>query len=198
MADGREVHVWTQHAEEQWEMNKPHKVSDDALLRLWLLEVDPKNVLDLGCGSGLWRYLFEDFDYTGADQNEQMIHYAKKRYPEHADSFKVISWDNPEFAAGSFDMVFTSAVIQHNKHAEKDKVMEGIVRLLAKGGHYMCTETTFTPENYHHAFPNRPPFHDGLSDGYSFTKAGWVNYMKKFGLELEKFCSPGEYLFIKE
>ncbi len=197
MADGRDEKVWTVHAEQHKDYTKPHHVADDALLRIWLEDTKAKKVLDLGCGSGLWMNLFKGCEYTGADQNAAMIGVAKARYPNESDKFVQVNWSDSGFKDGEFDLVFTSAVIQHNTHPDKDKVVQSIVRMLKPGGHYMMTECTFRPDNYHHAFPGKPGFHDNLDDGYSFTKNGWIKYMKKFGLELVKSNDQSEYLWRK-
>lgn len=193
MADGREEATWTYHAKEH-ETIKSYDFGDESLLRTWVLELKPKVVVDLGCGSGLWKNLFEGSKYIGIDQNKAMIDVAKTRWPN--EDFRVVEWDNPSIPDKSVDMVFTSAVVQHNKHDEKDKVMQAIVRMLKKGGYYLATETTFRPDNYGHVFPGQP-FNDDLTDGYSFTAKGWEVYMKKFGLKPVKYNGISEYLFKK-
>lgn len=197
MADGRDIAVWSKHAQEHRAIWTPHIITEDIQLRKWLKQVNPKECLDYGCGSGLWRGLFEGFNYTGADQNNEMIAAAKDRYPAHADSFYVIEWDKPYFPDGTFDLIFTSAVLQHNLHPQKARVVEQIVRMLKPGGHFMCTENTFRPDNYKTSFPRIPVWREDLDDGYSLTSIGWEKFMKARGLTLLSFSSPSEYLYVR-
>lgn len=201
MADGRDQAVWHNHAFEQWEENKTgHEVNDDYILRKWLLTnlKSGDKVLDFGCGGGLWRKVFKEFDYHGSDQNENMIRHAKMRFPDITDKFMVNDWSKLSYADGHFDLVFTSAVLQHNRHPDKEIAVKEIVRVLKPGGLYMGTENTFRPDNYHHSFRGVAEWREDLDDGYSFTWMGWEKFMAKFGLKLVEFASPSEYLYRKE
>lgn len=197
MADSRDVQVWTNHSVEQWNENKVgHTFNDDYILRKSLLELPGVvKCLDLGCGGSLWRKLFVGREYTGADQNESMIEYARKRFPE--DSFFVCPAEATPFDDASFDLVFTSAVLQHNRHERKEAVVKEIVRILRPGGYYMCTENTFRTDNFHHTFPGATAWNEHMDDGYSFTAKGWERFFRAHGLSLVWFSEPSEYLYIK-
>jgi ubiquinone/menaquinone biosynthesis C-methylase UbiE len=194
MADSRDEKVWTNHSKEQWEENKTgHEFSDGDLFRVKLLSLEGvEKVVDLGCGGGLWRKLFLGFDYTGCDQNASMIEHAKKRFPD--TSFVVSNGETLPFDDGSVDLVWTAAVLQHNRHNRKSEVVKEIRRVLKPGGYYFCTENTFREDNYHHTFRNKS-FSEDLDDGYSFTKSGWEEYMKGFGFKMAWFELPSHYLF---
>lgn len=201
MADGRDVAVWTNHAIEQWDENKTgHKFNDDYVLRAWLLDkLNPgSKVLDFGCGGGLWFPMFTGFDYIGSDQNDNMIKHAKMRYPNDAEKFVVNVWDCLSFADNTFDVVFTSAVLQHNLHPDKERAVAEIVRVLRPGGFYVATEDTLRPDNYHHSLPGVAEWHEDMDNGYSFTAKGWDIFMARFGLKKIEFKAPSEHLFIKE
>ncbi len=198
MADGRDEKVWTFHAGEHKNIWKAHDVPEDAVLRVMLKQANPKGpCLDYGCGSGLWKNLFKDFDYYGVDQNEAMIKVAKERWPDQADRFIQVNWFGSHIDSGSVDLIFTSAVIQHNKHQDKDYMLKEFNRMLKPGGHYLMTECTFRPDNYRVAFPGVPNFHDNLDDGYSFTKNGWEQFMGSYGFKLVRYEHPSEYLWQK-
>lgn len=199
MADGRDVKVWTNHAREHREILQHHHVHKEGNVYRLLEIASPKveKVLDFGCGSGLWRNFFLDFDYYGADQNEEMIKVAKERHPGEKYRFSCHSWDRLDFADKSFDLVFTSAVIQHNRHKDKEIVLKELNRVLALGGYYLCTENTFRPDNFKTTFRHVSEWAPDLDDGYSFTAEGWEKYMKNFGFDLIEYRGPGEYLYVK-
>jgi SAM-dependent methyltransferase len=156
-------------------------------------------VVDLGCGGGLWRKLFQDFTYLGLDQSPGMIKSAKGRGVAENESFiHMPRWDKIPLEDGTVDLVWTSAVLQHNKHPHKAKMVEEIVRVLRPGGIYLCTENTFRKDNYMTTFPSLPFWHRELDDGYSFTKFGWKRFMAGHGLKLERFTEPSEYLYRKD
>lgn len=198
MADARDERVWTIHSQEHLR-EVPHRVTDDIFLRRKLLECLPNTrgsvVVDFGCGSGLWRNLFKDFSYIGLDQNAGMIDVARSRKLEDA-TFTQIQWNKLPFSDGTVDLIFTSAVIQHNKHQDKIPVLREFHRALKPGGFYLCTENTFRPDNYQITFRGQP-FSEHLDDGYSFTATGWEKFMRAQGFEQVEFSSPSEYLYRK-
>ena len=199
MADSREVNVWSHHALQQWESSPDgHSFNENDPMVITLHELGDgvKKVVDLGCGGGLWYQMFDGYDYTGIDQNEEMIRYAKKRWP--SSKFLVSEGEKTPLEDGSVDLVFTSAVLQHNLHARKGLVVEEIHRVLRPGGYYLCTENTFRPDNYHHSFPAGWAFSDDLDDGYTLTFAGWEKYMKPFGFTLLKKFRNSDYLYQRE
>jgi ubiquinone/menaquinone biosynthesis C-methylase UbiE len=201
MADARDEHVWTVHAKQHEDYTKPYAQSDGFLIRKWLLECVPAGatVVDFGCGSGLWRDQFKEYNYLGVDQNAAMIKVAKGRDPAFADRFSQIQWDKLPYEDNSIDVIFTAAVLQHNKHDQKAKVVREFVRVLKPGGIYLATENTFRPDNFEVTFSsnNSLGWHDRLDDGYSFTAGGWKRFMEPLGLRQEKFEAPGEYLYRK-
>lgn len=197
MADSEDEKVWTYHAKEQWEENKTgHKVPDDDPFRVRLLALKDEvtAVVDLGCGGALWRDFFRGFHYTGIDQNAEMIRYAKLRWPDD------VLINMPGEATGlpdeSVQLVFTSAVIQHNRHPRKSVVLNEIYRILKPGGYYLCTENTFRPDNYASTFGSRP-YSDDLDDGYSFTPSGWERFLSAHKFDRVWYQAPSEYLYKK-
>jgi len=198
MADAREEQVWTDHAQEHSGLEAyPPNYFTALTAKVNEVLLGGSRVLDLGCGSALWRHTFDGFNYVGADQNAAMISVAERRFPDCR--FEVCNGMDLPFQEGSFDLVFTAAVLQHNKHNDKALVVENIVRVLQPGGYYMFTEGTLHPDNYHVAFPDPvPEFNEDITDGYSFTRSGWETYLPQFGLAPVWFDAPSNYLFIKE
>lgn len=187
MADAREQHVWTNHAAEQ-APETPYEKSEvvEELLKLAKIKTGT-TVVDLGCGSGLWRRVFKKYNYIGIDQNTAMIQVAEGR--DFTDIKKTTKFGEGNLRhltmvpavkklKGKIDLVWSSAVIQHNLHADKDEIMKEIYEMLSPNGFYMCTENTFTPDNYAHVFSE---YKEDMSDGYSFTRKGWTQYFEKHG-----------------
>jgi ubiquinone/menaquinone biosynthesis C-methylase UbiE len=194
-ADARNEKVWTQHAYEHEQIEAPHVVNKGNPHRSIVTSLEGVNkVMDLGCGSALWRHVFDGYDYYGVDQNEKMIKVAKKRFPK--DKFIVCNGMSLDFEDESFDLVFTAVVLQHNKHIDKEIVAREIHRVLRSGGYYFCSENTFREDNYHTTF-GRVGWSPDLDDGYSLTSWGWEQFMGKLGLILIKYTEPSEYLYTK-
>jgi SAM-dependent methyltransferase len=206
MADGRDVPVWDNHAIECREANrKPFEIRDDPEHQTWLrakllsLE-DVHRCLDVGCGPCYWINLFRGKQYNAVDQSPGMLNLAKDVIVDNGlrDRVGEIRMGNarslPEvYQPGEFDLVFTSSVVQHNRHEpDKREIIEGIHTILKDGGYYLCTENTFRADNCPQSVGN-PDY----TDGYSFTPEGWEKYLKELGFELIEFNGKSEYLFRK-
>ena len=214
MADAREEHVWTEHALKDHVNIEPYKECKAIDNLLKIMEITPKIVVDMGCGSGLWRPIFKDMNYIGVDQNEAMISVASRHYPRAMiyqvpnvpgvasdiqffrstkDTFfiRYNLRDNMEslfeIQYSSFsklldiDLIWFSAVLQHNRESDKDEIMSNVRKLLQPGKYLMFTETVFTPSNLP---PQYLTFKEGMTDGWSYTRLGWNKYISKFGFEL--------------
>lgn len=180
MADARDVACWTNHAGEQMQL-KSYQPSAGAVLGLGdplvvaLNELEPwEYVLDFGCGTGLWRGMFKkEAFYVGADQNAAMVEGARERWPR--DTFVQVEGVNDgkpmPFVAGSFDLVFTSAVLQHNIYADQEKIVREFNRVLRMGGRFIGFENTYGPLN------------PGTPDNYTRTREGWRELFEDHGFE---------------
>jgi ubiquinone/menaquinone biosynthesis C-methylase UbiE len=191
MADARDEPVWNHHAQV---MKKDDSILSWDNCDLLFLEKwkdthfeSASKVLDFGCGSGLWASLFDGLQYTGCDQNKQMIKAASERLPKHTFILQD-SWDKLPFPDESFDVIFTRAVIQHNSEKDKNKLLPELFRVLKTGGHYMCAETTI---------PDLAP--DVVeTNGYYMSVKAWENLMNQHRLNLIDFAPPKCFLYIKE
>lgn len=198
MADARDEAVWTYHAKEHIPLKEYDFHEGDKFRTIFRKAENVKRVLDIGCGSGLWAKLFLEaggVEYVGMDQNAAMLEVARRRYTNvefvHSNGRKM------PFEDGAFDMVFTAAVLQHNRHApDKEELVTEINRILRPGGYYFGTENTLREDNYSIVFGN-VPYNVDMTDGYSFTPDGWEKFFKRFGFELVYFENPSEYLFRK-
>jgi len=66
-----------------------------------------------GCRSGIFKILLPEYkiDYTGGDYNQEMLNLAKIRYPNNKYCLEDIN--KISFESKSFDIVFSSATIDH-------------------------------------------------------------------------------------
>lgn len=201
MADGRDVGVWDNHAQECREANRvPFEFNLDDSKGGWLrkkvmsvLKPAESKVLDLGCGPGYWRNLFSGYLYTGMDQSEEMLKLASEIPPKLVWVRGQAREASEEFGAECFDMVFTASVLQHNRHSpDKEEIVREIHKLLKPRGYFLCTENTYRADNCPESVGN--PEH---TDGYSFTPQGWQKFFEDRGFEFLDFSGHGEYFFRK-
>jgi len=202
MADGRDIPLWDNHAQQCREANRvlfefdPTKENAGGWLRKKVLAVlQPGSlVLDLGCGPGYWRKLFEGMDYTGFDQSTGMLELAKE-YPSERPNWVQGNAREVDhhFSTGNFSLVFVASVLQHNRHEpDKREIVEAAHRIIKDGGYFLLTENTFRADNRPQSVGNPDD-----TDGYSFTPAGWEKFMLSLGFKLLDFNGQSEYLFQK-
>jgi len=139
------------------------------------------SVIELGCNIGKWLPTFDarGFEIHAIDQCEYAIDVAKKRYPHLIDNLylgRIWDFDGKEEFKEKFDLVFTVAVIQHNTHEQKRKILETIKWLLKPGGFYLMVEN-LRPEK-------------GYDDGFSFDYEGWIKFFEESGFEMVKYKYP--------
>lgn len=199
MADGRDSGVWSEHARRDHTKIDAY-VGSHLVDNLLKLTKNVNTVWDLGCGSGLWRPVFKNYNYVGIDQNTDMLDVAVKRdfsYIEKTTQFIQSNLRTPfNLKAQKPDLVWFSAVLQHNRHEpDKREILENISSLLTKGKYLMFTENTFTPLNYNPPFLS---FFEGCTDGWSFTQKGWIDYIEEFGFKIIENNPFNFYLFIKK
>jgi ubiquinone/menaquinone biosynthesis C-methylase UbiE len=203
MADGRDIECWDNHADDCRAQGRvpfdiPTKPGDTSRTRPWLrrkiegLE-DVQTCLDVGCGPGYWVNLFTGFNYTGFDQSTKMLELAREVVPG-----KEFILGNARDLVGTFgdrkfDLIFTSAVLQHSRHyPDKEEIVKGMYQILRPGGYYLCTENTFRADNCPASIGN-PDY----TENYSFTPEGWERWIALYGFKLLEYSEPSEYLYIK-
>jgi glycosyltransferase involved in cell wall biosynthesis/ubiquinone/menaquinone biosynthesis C-methylase UbiE len=64
-----------------WDKNEGTVVLDEEAVMKEVKELNPENILDIGCGNGNWSNKF-DKEYLGVDISEKMIKFAKKHNPD--------------------------------------------------------------------------------------------------------------------
>lgn len=204
MADGRDIKCWDDHALDcEAADRKPFELVNRKghvhSLRETLESLEGVHkCLDIGCGPCYWIKLFEGFEYNGFDQSPGMITVARRQLEDNGlmDRVNELKLGNARrlqdsYPAGTFDLVFTSAVLQHNRHEpDKREIVQGMHHILREGGYYLCTENTFRHDNAPQWADN-----NGACDGYSFTPTGWKNWMAAHGFELVSYNNKSEYLY---
>ena len=93
-----------------------HAVWQSAIDALKLIEEDGLSLLDMGCASGYFYEIFNTllpgkFQYNGADFSQAMIDLAQQNYPDA--NYEVIDIRNIDKPSRKYDVVFSSAVLEH-------------------------------------------------------------------------------------
>lgn len=108
-------------------------------------KVKEKEVLDLGCGSGLFTIKLSDWGAKpiGIDVSEEMVGVARSSFPQL--TFDVGDAEKLPYPDNSFDVVVSSLVLHYMK--DLNKVMSEVARTLRRDG-------TFTFSMHHPLFKN--------------------------------------------
>ncbi len=93
-------------------------------------------VLDLGCGDGRYARYFDGYNYIGIDIGD--YDFSAVSAPNR--SFFRASADNPPFTGGSFDLVFSSFMIEHVRDIGES--LEKIRSLIKSGGYIFVSTGT--------------------------------------------------------
>jgi ubiquinone/menaquinone biosynthesis C-methylase UbiE len=90
-------------------------------------------LLDIGCGIGSYRNVFDAVDYTGVDINPSYIESARRAHP-HGTKFLVMGAGRLEFPDGTFDAILSTAMTHHlDDESLASMVGEGL-RVTREGG----------------------------------------------------------------
>lgn len=108
------------------------------LVKLMLLNKKPKNILDVGCGTGetlsFLKDLYPRAKLYGVDTSQKAINYSKKR--GHKNIYKSNANKLP-FKDGLFDIILFLDVLEHIK--DDQSVIDEAKRVLKKGGTILIT-----------------------------------------------------------
>ena len=203
MADGRDIAVWDNHAHECEEAGRNPFGLDECWMYLEMNKLENVHrILDVGCGPCYWITLFRGKQYNAIDQSAEMLRVAKDSIIRNKMEGAVgeLRQGNARnlldvYKPGEFDLVFTSSVLQHNRHdPDKTEIVRGIHAILRDGGYFMCTEDTCRTDNH----PECVNF-EGCLRGpqYTFKAEGWKRYMLELGFETVGYSKPSEYLYKK-
>lgn len=91
-------------------------------------------ILDYGCGAAgcteLLKEMFPSAEIHGIDISSEAIKTARERFPDY--HFSVFDGSNAPYPEGSFDLIFSSHVLEHVR--DLDQSVSDMVRLLRPGG----------------------------------------------------------------
>lgn len=172
-------------------------VSDDDFMVKWVKSYIPSHarVLDAGCLIGKWFSQWRKHGYLieGMDQCEFALKVAKERNPDvplHLGRLQKMSFNE------EFDLIYTKAVLQHNRHSYKREILKKFWQALKPDGCLLIDENTITEKNYqlclgggapgYYPLPMDTPFTPEFTDGYSFTVEGWPKFIEPLGFKLIK------------
>lgn len=103
-----------------------------------LPELKGKSVLDLGCGTGIFTFLFEQYDpekIVGIDLSDEMLNIAEKKAKESKSKAEFILGDATnvfDYVQSEFDLVFSSTTTHYIENLET--LFANIYKCLKIGG----------------------------------------------------------------
>ena len=111
------------------------------------LDLNNKNILDVGCGRGRWLEFYRSLGANpiGIDISMDAIDSCRKK------GFTAInaSIENMQFADNSFDIVNSVAVLQHLSYKNQSKTVNKIQHVIRYGGYVMLLENTWNDTSPH-------------------------------------------------
>lgn len=102
---------------------------------------NPKNILDLGSGTGLlpsyWYKYFPESNYTLCDIAEEMLEIARKRFNECSNvNYEVLDYSK-ELPAQNADLIISALSIHHLEHEQKKNLFKSIYEKLPENGYFV-------------------------------------------------------------
>lgn len=143
-------------------------------------------IVDCGCNIGTFcpQFLHAGFEYVGVDQSAEALRIASQRW---SGTFaRAFLWDDWPAHLGPFDVAICNAVLQHNLHAEKERILPRIAQAVNVDGLFAMQESTVLQETRtqlrqdqwvslveRHGFKLLKAYHPnelGIEDGYVFRR----------------------------
>lgn len=132
-------------------------------------KLNPKDILDLGCGVGdtisYFKKIFPSAQWTGVDIEDSPEVNARKQDGAH---FVTYNGENLPFIDGRFDLIFSNQVLEHVRYPEK--VLAEVHRTLSSDGVFIGQTSNLEP---YHSFSL-----------WNFTPYGFKRICETAGLKL--------------
>lgn len=140
--------------------------------------LEPKNILDLGAGTGLltyyWYQQFPNSNYLLVDIADEMLEVAKKRFNNLNNFNYIINDYSKELPKGEFDCIISGLSIHHLTHENKKDLFKRIYDKLPKNG----------------IFVNYDQFCGNTKKITQYFDSYWINNLRKTNLtniDIEKW-----------
>lgn len=197
--DSEDIEGWNRESERAWREDPHITTFPETVISLLRQHLELGSlVLDAGCGIGKNVAAFTRLGYNcdGIDQSPVGVKYSRETNLEcNIRLMRIQELKDLD----KYDVVFTSAVLQHNLHERKKAILKVFYAALKSNGFYLCTENTLTPFNIglHYALKNgkfhQLKYSEDATDGYSFTEEGWIKFMVQNGFKHVKTILPWPY-----
>lgn len=106
-------------------------------------DLDGKQVLDFGSGTGANCCLFPPTNYIGVDPDHNRIMYSRKKYPEHA--FHILDGPSLPVDDQSIDTILIISVLHHITSEELTSYVKDFKRILKSTGSIAVIEPCISP-----------------------------------------------------
>jgi len=147
-------------------------VALDHFFRKVINVTEPKNILDYGCGNGLFypllQLLYPHAEIFGADISSVAIEQLQGKYVEFSGRTCVIHKNKTNFADGFFDMVVSIEVMEHVDDLQA--YIAEIFRLLKPGGKFIWTTPCGNKYSIEHIYSYAKRLIERTSEGYGRWK----------------------------
>jgi amino acid adenylation domain-containing protein len=117
-----------------------------------ILRLQPRHVLEIGCGPGLMLFRIAPHCsyYVGTDFSAEALDYVRDQLPRlglsHVELLERSAVDFTELKDESFDVVILNSVVQYFPSIEYlVQVLEGVVRVLSRGGYIFLGDIRSLP-----------------------------------------------------
>ncbi len=111
-------------------------------------------VLDIGCGTGTFATIlkqrYPDVEVTGLDPDPRALARARGKAEQARVSVRFDQGfaDSLEYAAMSFDLVFSSFMFHHLKGSNREKTLREVRRVLKPGGSFYLLDFEASPSGH--------------------------------------------------
>ena len=161
-----------------------------------LMPANSKNILDLGCGTGLELVeifkRFPNVKLTGIDMSQKMLDKLHIKFGNKNINLIKANYLEYDFGTNIYDIAISYETLHHLKHEEKIKLYEKIFNVLTLSGQYIeCDYMVFTQEeeDFHYSENLKLRIEQGIKDGEIYhydtpcTVENQIMLMKKAGFK---------------